>query len=256
MEDFVFSYNNYRKICEYIRQEGNLLDYEDILKQKPERFVILRHDVEFSPKRALDLAAVEHEQEVTSTFFFQVTNNSYNVLSGRNLDICRQIRDLGHKIGLHFHLNGMTNLELIKERIGYEAELLSHYLGFAIDRFSFHRPPALVLENDLAIDGLINAYAPAFFTYYSNTSTPPHLNIKYVADSKNAWQYTAPYLYPTREFFAAFDKIQLLCHPYSWTDTGYDTLSNLRSLIEEERNEFIQTLNSETKYVRYYLQDL
>jgi len=213
--------------------------------------------VEFSPERAYALAKFENEMNITSSYFFQITNNAYNTLSKRNIDLLREIADMGHHLGLHFHLNGMTDMQQISAHIKYEAVLLSNYLDIQIDRFSFHRPPPIVLENNIQIDGLINAYAPEFFTYYSENGMPPHhLDVKYIADSKNSWQYTAPYPYPNEDFFLKYNKIQILCHPYTWTQTGYDTLLNLRSLIDEKRQEFIQTLNSETKYVKEYLDEL
>lgn len=151
-------------------ERGGVFDYTEVLTQKPAKYIILRHDVEFSPKRAFDLAKVEYELGLRSTYFFQVTNNAYNMLSMKNMDLCREIADMGHRIGLHFHLNGMTDLKQLTGRIEYEADLLSHYFGHAIDRFSFHRPSALVLENNVKVAGLINAYAPQFFTYYRETN--------------------------------------------------------------------------------------
>lgn len=256
MTEYRFSHDNYRKMCELIKAEGTLCDYKDVLDKKLEKFIILRHDVEFSPERAYNLAKVESEADVSSTYFFQVTNNAYNIISKRNMEYLREILEMGHHVGLHFHLNGMTDLEQIQERILYEAKLLSYYLGIEVDRFSFHRPSELVLKNATFFKGLINAYAPEFFTYYSPEDEAPKVAVKYIADSKNEWQYTAPYTYPSEEFFKEYDKIQILCHPYSWTPVGYDTLGNLRSLIDEKRVEFIDTLNSETKYVRRYLDEL
>lgn len=244
-------------MCSCIKKTGLLCDYTDVLKYGLDKFIILRHDVEFSPERAYNLAKFENGIDIVSSFFFQVTNNAYNALSKRNIDLLKEIHTMGHHIGLHFHLNNMTDLAQISARIKYEANLLSHYLGFEIDRFSFHRPTAQVLECNLEIDGIINAYALEFFTYYSaDSGTPPQLSIKYIADSKNSWQYTTPYLYPSEEFFEEYKRVQILCHPYTWTESGYETLSNLRSLICEKRSEFIQTLNSETKYVKEYIDEL
>ena len=189
--------------------------------------------------------------------FFQISNNTYNMLSKRNIDLVKEINNMGHHVGLHFHLNGMTDLAQISAQIEYEAEILSQYLGFSIDRFTFHRPTSQVLENNVEIAGLINAYVPEFFTYFNGDSDiPERPTIKYIADSKNCWQYVAPYQYPNEEFFMEYKKVQVLCHPYSWTQTGYEILENLRSLISEKRVEFIQTLDSETKYVKAYINEL
>lgn len=40
----------------------------------------MRHNVEFSMERAYKLALLENENNLVSTYFFQLTNNSYNVL--------------------------------------------------------------------------------------------------------------------------------------------------------------------------------
>lgn len=234
---------------------GGGVDYSQI-DSNTEDFVILRHDVEFSPFRAYSLAKFEHEQGVTSTFFFQLSNHAYNILSKRNIDRVKAIHDMGHKVGLHFHLNGSDDLEEIRSRIIYECGVLSHVLNFKIDRFSFHRPSRLVLENIIEIPGIINAYDPLYFSYIPDNEQPRQPEVKYIADSRNEWSYIAPSEYPDEEFFASHRKIQMLCHPYSWTETGYPVLDNLKSLIAENRREFIETLDSETKYVRNYINAL
>lgn len=254
-----FSYALYRELCRNIVDTGRLCDYRDVLDAdagKSESFVIMRHDVEFSPERAELLAMVESELGISSSYFFQMSNNAYNSLSRINLTRIERIRGMGHRIGLHFHLNGMSDRTLIKDRIQFEARVLSEYLGFEIDRFSFHRPTAVVLKDYVEVEGLINAYSPEFFTYCSDASALDEANVKYVADSKNAWQYIDPYPYPTRGFFEEFQRVQILCHPYSWTENGYGTLDNLRSLVAEKKCEFVGTLESETSYVKDYVHEL
>lgn len=254
-----FSFDLYREICENILRTGRLCDYRDVLDGRAaekDGFVILRHDVEFSPERAELLAVVEAELEVSSSFFFQVTNNAYNSFSRANLTKMKKMSEMGHHIGLHFHLNGITDANLIERRVRYEASVLSEYLGFEIDRFSFHRPTEGVLRSRMVIDGLINAYSPEFFTFCSDASTLNEVDVKYVADSQNAWQYIDPYPYPTQEFFDRFQKVQILCHPYSWTKDGYGTLDNLKTLVAEKKSEFVETLESETKYVKGFTHEL
>lgn len=164
---------------------------------------------------------------------------------------------MGHHVGLHFHLNGLTDLNKIKERICFEIELLSHELNFKVDRFSFHRPSNLVLENIIEIPNIINAYAPIFFTYTKNTDKiDPNESIKYIADSRNTWSYIEPWSYPCKEFFSTYNRVQILCHPYTWSEKGYTTLENLKSIIAENRQEFIETMNSETSYVKEYINEL
>ena len=72
--------------------------------------------------------------------FFQWTNNSYNILSKRNMDMIHYMHERGHEIGLHFALNGLTDMELIRKKILQEINVLSEMLGFEIMEFSIHRP--------------------------------------------------------------------------------------------------------------------
>lgn len=253
---YLFSYKNYEILCRLILETGRLCDYSDIIVKKPDEFIILRHDVEFSPNRAFELSLVENKLGIKSTYFFQVRNNAYNILSQKNKDLLLRIMDSGHHIGLHFHLNGLTNLDKISEEVSYESDLLSHYLNTTIERFSFHRPPAFVLKENLKIKGVINAYAPEFFTYSETVDKLTKQDVKYIADSKNEWQYTDPFPGPTKQLFETYKKMQILCHPYTWTETGYPTFDNLNTLIEEERSEFVQTLMTETSYVKEYLNAL
>lgn len=255
-EQYVFSYENYAILLDEIVKQGTLCDYSEI-SLSTEKFIILRHDVEFSPRRALVLAEAEQKKNVTSTFFFQVSNNAYNTLSDVNLERIRQIHHMGHHIGLHFHLQKSNDLEEIRQRIIFESALLSRYTGIAIDRFSFHRPSELVLKSRIQIPGLINAYDPLYFVY----SEKPEVidfskRVKYIADSRNEWSYISPWDAPCHEFFETFPKIQILCHPYSWGAETAKVADNLRNCVEENRREFIDTMCRETKYVKEYANEL
>lgn len=104
---------------------GGVKDYSEITT-KDEKFIILRHDIEFSPKRAYDLAVVEAKYGICSTFFFQISNNAYNIFSEKNKERIMEIMSMGHKVGLHFHRQGSNDLEEIKQRIQFESDVMSH----------------------------------------------------------------------------------------------------------------------------------
>ena len=96
----MFSYNDYKNIINLIRKHIPIVDFSDVSK-KTKKFCVLRHDIEFSIDRAYELAKVENELGVTSTYTVQVRNNTYNALSEKNIDLIKRIKDLGHHIGLH-----------------------------------------------------------------------------------------------------------------------------------------------------------
>ena len=230
-----FSYENYRKIL--LKYKERFCDFSDVSDKNS--FVLLRHDVEFSTQRALQIAQIEYSECVKSSFLFQVRSNAYNVLSIFNRDIIEQISGLGHKVGLHFYVshikkNDWNKLELELEK---QKEILEFALDSKIDRFSFHRPPEWVLKrrDDLICD-MINMYGESFFEF-----SPKPKSIKYIADSKHQFKYGDP------QVNTKFTKIQLLLHPDEWSNAGLDAFENFRTLEDEHLHEFFKTINNETK---------
>ncbi len=70
----------------------NIINLNDL--HKPH--VILRHDVDRMPGRALKLAKLEHELNIVSTYFFRTKSVSFS------RDVIKQILKLGHEIGYHY----------------------------------------------------------------------------------------------------------------------------------------------------------
>lgn len=242
----MFSYSSYKKIISLIKESGKYTNFHELKRnlQNLHQFILMRHDVEFSVERAYNLATLEAEEDFYSTYFFQLSNNAYNLLSMKNRILVEKIQNMGHGVGLHFHLNGMADLDEIKMQIKKEVDVMSSFLGFRISCFSIHRPTVDVLRANIKIPGLINTYEDSFFGFTDNiVHNPPQ--IKYISDSKHQWNYG---LEPDREAFARYAKIQILTHPYSWTEKGYDNFNNFRTLIAEKQDEFKETIHRECKH--------
>ena len=156
----MFSYDDYKEMIRIIQSTGRYCCYADALGR--DKFVIMRHDVEYSVERAYQMARVEQSMDFASTFFFQWTNNTYNILSRRNMDMIKDMHERGQHIGLHFALNGMTDMQQIRKRIKMEMEILSEMFGFEITEFSIHRPSKDVLRENIKMDGILNAYQDDF----------------------------------------------------------------------------------------------
>ena len=236
----MFSYNEYRNIISLIINNLPIKDFSDIT-EKTKRFCTLRHDIEFSIDRALKLAIIENEIGIKSTYTVQLRNNTYNALSEKNIEVIQEIKNLGHKIGLHQNPPLMKEDKLI-QYILKDIETLEHYYGFEIDRFAFHRcgsNPKL-LEQYVQVPNKINCYDKKFFHYFDEK--PDKLDVLYLSDSNHKWKFG----YPLDFDLSKVDKLQLLTHPYSWTNDGYDNYGNYLSLIRERKNELINSMNTET----------
>lgn len=238
----MFSYEDYKKIIKIIKESGKCAGFHEA-KEKND-FIIMRHDVEFSVDRAFQLAQLEKSMEFASTYFFQWTNNSYNILSKKNTDMICEMHKEGHTIGLHYALNGLTDIEEIKEKILLEINVLSSMLGFEIDTFSVHRPPQEILKANIKLDGIINAYEDHFFTYADNVNEETELSVKYLSDAQHRWNYGIP----DEATLLGNKKVQVLTHPYSWTMQGYDNLHNFQTLIQERNQELMDTIDGECKH--------
>lgn len=242
----MFSYDDYTKIIEIIKSTGNASGYKEALNK--DAFVIMRHDVEYSVERAYELSQVEDALDFYSTYFFQWTNNSYNILSRKNQKLIRDMHDKGHTIGLHFALNGLTDMQKIRERISKEILMLNGIFEFEIEQFSIHRPSNEVLRANIKMPGIINAYQDDFFTFGENVTEDTPVDVKYLSDANHIWRYG----YPDEKNIKGHNKVQILTHPFAWTKEGYDNFNNYKTLINEKYIELIESVNNECKdFIEY-----
>ena len=240
----MFNYAEYRNIITLVKQNLPIMDFSEV-NDEVDAFCVLRHDIEFSIDRALQMARIEHEDlNVHSTYTVQLRNNTYNALSQKNIEAIQEIESMGHYIGLHQNPPQMSDDELV-DYITKDIETLEHYYGFSVDRFAFHRCGSNpgILERYVEVPGKINCYAKEFFHYFSGDK-PEDIRVHYLADSNHDWKYGHPF---NIDYWDLPQKMQLLTHPYSWTERGYENISNFTKLIKERNEELLSDMNTETK---------
>ena len=240
----MFSYAEYRNIITLVKQNLPIMDFSEV-NDEVNSFCVLRHDIEFSIDRALQMAQIEHEDlNVHSTYTVQLRNNTYNALSQKNIEAIQEIESMGHYIGLHQNPPQMDDEDLV-DYILKDIETLEHYYGFEVDRFAFHRCGSNpgILEKYVEVPGKINCYSEEFFHYFSGDK-PEQLRVHYLADSNHDWKYGHPLHI---DYWDLPQKMQLLTHPYSWSEEGYDNISNYTKLIRERNEELLTSMDSETK---------
>ena len=235
----MFSYNEFKNLINMVQQNLPIVDYKDV-NDNTKKFCVLRHDIEFSIDRAYKLAKIEKELGVVSTYTVQVRNNTYNALSEKNIDLISKIKELGHHIGLHQNPPSSMKLDTLKDYIMRDITILEDCYGFEIDRFAFHRPKKEYLNCYVELDNRINCYDKKFFHFFEDK--PESLEILYLADSNHKWKYG----YPLDFDFSKINKLQLLTHPFSWSDSGGDNYGNFVTLIIERNDELVNSMNTET----------
>lgn len=98
-----FTLQSYERLISTLKEQGyKFLTFEEFCSnrerflQTPERWVILRHDVDKKAYNSLKVAQIEASLGVKATYFFRVTKGS------NCPDVIRSIVTLGHEVGYHY----------------------------------------------------------------------------------------------------------------------------------------------------------
>lgn len=203
-----FTLEHYREILARITATHETLSFaqavplgRDLLAK--ERFVLMRHDVEFSLDDAVTIARADREAGVRSTFFLQL-GSDYNIFENANVPLVAEILELGHDIGLHYdvELLEMSNADptdLARRMIA----LIESFWSTRVWAVSPHMP--MRSGRRLEIPGVVDAYDPLYFT-----------EIKYLSDSTQVWREGV-----VTSLLDEHDQIQLLTHEYYWSEEGH-----------------------------------
>lgn len=216
-----FTYSAYEELLSFIKQNRyDICTYENY--KRSNRCVLLRHDIDFSPKAALSLAEIEHKHNVQSTYFILLSTGFYNPFHRKDYDIIQKIRDLGHKIGLHFDEARYTisNREQLTRYVEKEVHIMSQGLDMKINVASMHRPSKWVLEKNVQFDAVINSYGTEFFN-----------DFKYLSDSRMNWREDVFRVVQSN----TYDRLHILTHPIWYGEEQSNIKDILLDLINKQR---------------------
>jgi|SRR5215831_10645611 len=174
------------------------------------RYIVLRHDIDFSFRPALELAAINRSLGIRGTFCVLLRSGCYNLLSAACLEAARRIQEMGQHLALHYIAPATvpaSDAELAAS-IRADFEIARQHLPEIEPVFSWHNPSPELLRRGLRLDvpGLVNAYGEAFVE-----------KILYLSDSN--MRHSAAEL----ERIIAQDghlALQLLVHPDNWIPGG------------------------------------
>ena len=201
-----FTRSNYRRLLKLAAQSYVFRTFQNY---KPgERFVLWRHDVDFSIQAAKKLAVIESEEGVRATYFFHLHNTFYNLLEKENTSCVREIIAAGHEIGLHFdpEFYGDSSEANVVVHLERERFMLEDLFSCPINVFSFHNPSPFTFGlRSMSYSGLINTYSEYF-----------QQEVGYCSDSNGYWRHRRL----EDVLLKAEDNcLQVLTHPAWWQDT-------------------------------------
>jgi len=173
--------------------------------------VFLRHDVDLSLDAALLMAELEKELGVSATYFVMPQSVFYNLASSKGEVTMTQLRELGHRIGLHAvhpHVDRDERFDPV---------------------LAWHNPDPDFMS--APVDGFANVMSPPWFD-----------RERYRSDSNQHWRSGDPTpALAAREF----DWLQLLIHPEIWVYEGQTMRESMESMLTVERDARWQLLEDD-----------
>ena len=202
----VFDLTHYRELLDAAKAGGYRFATFEAEPQPGD--VLLRHDVDLSLEAALELARLEQEAGARATYFLMKESVFYNLDSELGRETLRELRSLGHAVGLH----GV------------------HPRASRDDRFdavlAWHNPDPEYMHEP--VSGFVNVMQPPWFT-----------RGKYRSDSNQHWREGCPH----EELHAGtFEWLQLLTHPEIWVYEGGTMGETMRAMLEQKQGEWLEHL--------------
>jgi len=168
--------------------------------------VLLRHDVDLSLEAALEMAELEHELGVGTTYLLMTRSEFYNLKAQPGEAAIERLRALGHRVGVHAVYPNVDRDERLEPVLAW------------------HNPdPEYIRE---AVDGLVNVMRSPWADEYRS-------------DSNLSWRRGCPHEELAR---GAFERLQLLVHPEIWVYPGETMRETMLAMLDAERGRRLEQL--------------
>lgn len=105
-----FTLNKYRNLLLQLKDSGyKFLTYRDYCNGRlPQRFVVLRHDVDLKPQNSLRIAKEEIKLGAKASYYFRAVPESWDD------SIIEQIYSMGHEVGYHYESLTTCNGDMVR----------------------------------------------------------------------------------------------------------------------------------------------
>jgi len=196
----MFTYKHYIETCnEYKRNDYSFclpsFDVDNTKKQ-----IYMFHDVDMKLENAENLAKVEYENCIKSTYFIRIGAGCYNIFNPYYKNIVKRIKKMNHTIGFHYE-NIFLGQDIEKE-IKNNKDMLSRLLGFEVKYFNVHEPHRTGIDISNVLDKNNRCYNSLFFK-----------NVKYLSDSGGRWREGC-----FSKHINKHKNLLVLAHPFLWYD--------------------------------------
>ncbi|MCX9084522.1 MAG: hypothetical protein OIN87_06995 [Candidatus Methanoperedens sp.] len=243
--DLDFTFNKYGKLCQTIANSGySECTVKSYFSESHNHVIILRHDVDRIPGRALEMARMENEYGLLSTYYFRTIDEVFKP------DIIRKIANLGHEIGYHYEVLDKMNGNHEAAIKLFEKELEKLREIAPIVTACMHGNPLKSWSNK----DIWNYYD---FTQYNIIGEPyisiDYNKVKYFTDTGRSWNNTKYSVKDKTNFNQlrlensdkliqlikneTYPEICILTHPNRWSETRIQWIKefifqNIKNIIK------------------------
>ncbi len=211
-----FTYDYFRALMARAKEISSVTTLKG---RKDGSCVILRHDVDFDISLAYEMALVEEEIGIRSTFFIMATCQFYNAASSKNREYLIAMSKKGFEIGLHFDptIYGNVTQEELAHHVDEECSFLENVIGRKIVSISLHNPS--VTGKFPMFEGYNNAYSDEVFS-----------DVAYLSDSCMNFRDKDPFIFIEE---AKKRQVQIVFHPLHWSEAGGDYVKAFSKYIRD-----------------------
>jgi ubiquinone/menaquinone biosynthesis C-methylase UbiE len=205
-----FTYTYYRRLLDIAKANFELHCFneahEAMNRHAGKPVLLLRHDIDIDLNIALEMAVIEHEMNVRSTYMVMLNAPCYDINTEESKAILQQLMLMGHEVALHFDIdknkrdNPKLTIDDVESEISNDLKQLELIINRPVSSISFHRPIPQFLNGPFKIASVVNAYSKQLMAWY-------------LSDSAGRWRDGEPLpklLNPTANI------LQLLIHPIWW----------------------------------------
>lgn len=236
-----FTQEKYRQLVLQLKNSGyEFVTYQQYCKGNlPERFVILRHDVDLRPKCSLATAKIETQAGAKASYYFRAVPESWNE------EIILEISKLGHEVGYHYESLTTCNGDVQKAYSDFKKNLEELRKLVPVSTICMHGSPRSPYDSkdiwktydykELAILG--EPYLSTDFSkmlYLTDTGRRWDGYKVSVRDKiegfQEKWNAKGWFFHSTDEIIKALqvnrlpNQLMITTHPQRWYDFGYGWL--------------------------------
>jgi hypothetical protein len=188
----MFIYNQWESFCKKLDNAGiNSITAASLMdKKSDEFFLVLKHDVETDPSKALKLAKIENRYNHKGSYYVQ----GYLLKNKKNISILKEIQKLGHEVSYHHDVMDSNKGDLNGAKKEFEDYIkLFKDNEFVIKTVCQHGNPIVERSGynsnrdffrDLGIKNYFKDITEIMVSFKEKTKT----DYKYISDAGYGWK--------------------------------------------------------------------